>query len=127
MFLHYNNTFLLICYQVLLGVGTLVAESILAVRTWVIWQRNRRIAAILIVALVACWVPVFYFLKIALYSLVCESQPLSHTMIFTFCTVTTPPVPNTPGCFLLKQNPILWVVFVILMVFETCESLELDA
>jgi len=57
---------------VLLGVGTLIAEMILAVRTWVIWHRNRRIGIVLCVALVVFWVPVFYVLQVALYSLVCE-------------------------------------------------------
>jgi uncharacterized membrane protein YczE len=57
----------------LLGVGTLIAESILAVRTWVIWQRNPRVGAILLVALVGFWIPIFYFLSLSLNSLVCES------------------------------------------------------
>ncbi|KAF8518326.1 hypothetical protein JB92DRAFT_2712676, partial [Gautieria morchelliformis] len=90
----------------LLGVGTLIAESILAVRTWVIWQRNRRVGAILIVALVGFWTPIFYFLSLSLNSLV----------------FAVPPEPNLAGCFLFKQNPILWVVFVFLMTFETREQ-----
>ncbi|KAF8527240.1 hypothetical protein JB92DRAFT_2699021, partial [Gautieria morchelliformis] len=88
----------------LLGVGTLIAESILAVRTWVIWERNRRVGAVLIVALVGFWIPIFYFLSLSLNSLVCDCGPSQ---------------PNMPGCFRFKQNPILWVVFVFLMTFET--------
>ncbi|KAF8581516.1 hypothetical protein K439DRAFT_1636073 [Ramaria rubella] len=87
----------------LLGVGTLIAETILAVRTWVIWHRDPRIGIILIVALVGFWTPVFYFLRVALYSLVFAESPF----------------PGTPGCFLVKQNPILWAVFVFVMIFET--------
>jgi len=87
----------------LLGVGTLIAESILAVRTWVIWHRDRRVAIGLCAALILFWIPVFYFLQVALYSLV----------------FTTPPSPNLPGCFLLKQKNILFAVFVLVMVFET--------
>lgn len=59
----------LIGYQ--LGAGTLVAESILAMRTWVIWHRNPYIGAIVLTGLVVFWVPVFYFLAQALNSLVC--------------------------------------------------------
>ncbi|KIJ34817.1 hypothetical protein M422DRAFT_51761 [Sphaerobolus stellatus SS14] len=86
-----------------LGIGTLIAESILAVRTWVIWHRNIRIGYILLGSLILCWTPLFYFLKIALYSLV----------------FTTPPHPETPGCFLAKQSRNLYIVFVIVMIFET--------
>jgi len=87
----------------LLGVGTLIAETILALRTWVIWHRDPRIGIFLCVTLVGLWVPVFYFLKVALYSLV----------------FANPPGPNLPGCFLEKQNPILWIVFIFVMTFET--------
>ncbi|KAF8505204.1 hypothetical protein BU17DRAFT_101143 [Hysterangium stoloniferum] len=87
----------------LLGVGTLISETILALRTWVIWHRDHRIGIFLAVTLAGLWVPVFYFLKVALYSLVFVS----------------PPGPNLPGCFLDKQNPILWLVFIFVMTFET--------
>jgi len=86
-----------------LGTGTLIAESILAMRTWVIWHRNPYIAAVLVTGLVTFWTPVFYFLAQALNSLV----------------FTTAPDPNTPGCFLQSQKNILFVVFIIITCFET--------
>ena len=68
----------LIGYQ--LGAGTLVAESILAMRTWVIWHRNPYIGAIVLTGLVVFWVPVFYFLAQALNSLVCASDSLDFIL-----------------------------------------------
>jgi len=86
-----------------LGVGVGIAEVILAMRTWVIWGRNKNIAWGLGILLVALWVPLFFFLNEALTSLV----------------FTIPPNPNTPGCFLLKQKNILFVCFILIMTFET--------
>jgi len=48
------------------------------------------------------WVPIFWLLNDALTSLV----------------FTVPP-PNTPGCFLIAQKDVLFVVFVLIMSFET--------
>ena len=56
-----------------LGTGTLIAESILAVRTWVIWHRNIYVAVGLGLGVLLTWTPVFYFLAQALNSLVCKS------------------------------------------------------
>lgn len=56
----------------LLGVGIGIAEVILAMRTWVIWSRSRRIAIILIICLVLVWIPIFWVLNDSLSSLVCE-------------------------------------------------------
>ncbi|KII94860.1 hypothetical protein PLICRDRAFT_169569 [Plicaturopsis crispa FD-325 SS-3] len=87
----------------MLGFGTLVAESILALRTWVIWRRDMRIAFGLGLGLVLFWVPVFYF----------DAQAL-NSIVFT-----TPPQPNLPGCYVATQKNVLFVVFVMIMVFET--------
>lgn len=86
-----------------LGTGTLISESILAMRTWVIWHRNPYIAATLIIGLATFWTPVFYFLAQSLNSLV----------------FTVAPNPDTPGCFLKSQKNILFVVFIIISSFET--------
>ncbi|KAI0080221.1 hypothetical protein K474DRAFT_1769667 [Panus rudis PR-1116 ss-1] len=86
-----------------LGTGTLIAETILAMRTWVIWHRNKYVGLALASGLVLFWTPVFYFLAQALNSLV----------------FTNPPNPNTPGCFLLSQKDILFVVFILISCFET--------
>jgi len=86
-----------------LGTGTLISESILAMRTWVIWHRNPYIAATLIIGIATFWTPVFYFLAQSLNSLV----------------FTVAPDPSTPGCFLKSQKNILFVVFIIITSFET--------
>jgi len=86
-----------------LGVGVGIAEIILAMRTWVIWSRDRRVALGLGLLLVLLWIPVFFFLNEALSSLV----------------FTVPPKLNTPGCFLASQKNILYVVFILIMIFET--------
>ncbi|KAH8103918.1 hypothetical protein BXZ70DRAFT_923349 [Cristinia sonorae] len=86
-----------------LGTGTLIAESILVMRTWVIWSRNRTIGLTLLTGLIVCWIPVFYFLAQSLNSLV----------------FVDPPNPNTPGCFLHTQKNILFVVWIIITGFES--------
>ena len=48
---------------------------ILSMRTWVIWNRDMRIAWGLGIALVIIWIPIFFFLNDALSSLVCEFFP----------------------------------------------------
>ncbi|KAF9459874.1 hypothetical protein BDZ94DRAFT_1312017 [Collybia nuda] len=96
-----NLVFKVIGYQ--LGTGTLIAEIILAVRTWVIWQRSGYIAITLATLLVAFWTPVFYFLAQALNSLIFKDAPDS----------------TLPGCFLQSQKNILFVVFILISSFET--------
>ncbi|THH27200.1 hypothetical protein EUX98_g6988 [Antrodiella citrinella] len=86
----------------LLGVGTLIAESILVMRTWVIWNRSVYIGSALIIGLIVCWIPVFYFLAQSLNSLVFADPPI-----------------RTPGCFLHSQKNILFVVFLIITGFES--------
>ncbi|KAF9460568.1 hypothetical protein BDZ94DRAFT_1311339 [Collybia nuda] len=96
-----NLVFKTIGYQ--LGTGTLIAESILAVRTWVIWRKNGYIAIALVSLLVLFWTPVFYFLAQALNSLVFRIAP----------------DPTLPGCFLQSQKNILFAVFILISSFET--------
>jgi len=87
----------------LLGVGTLIAESILVMRTWVIWNRSAYMGATLISGLVLAWVPVFYFLAQSLNSLV----------------FADPPAPHIAGCYLHSQKNILFAVFLIITGFES--------
>ncbi|KZS86853.1 hypothetical protein SISNIDRAFT_461442 [Sistotremastrum niveocremeum HHB9708] len=87
----------------LLGVGIGIAEVILAMRTWVIWSRSRRIAIILIICLVLVWIPIFWVLNDSLSSLV----------------FAVPSDPTFRGCVLSTQKNVLFVVFVLIMAFET--------
>ncbi|KAH8102714.1 hypothetical protein BXZ70DRAFT_929589 [Cristinia sonorae] len=86
-----------------LGPITMIAESILIMRTWVIWGRNKTIGISLLTGLAICIVPVFYFLAQSLNSLV----------------FVNPPGPNVPGCFLHTQKNILFVVWVIITGYES--------
>lgn len=70
------------CIGYLLGVGTLIAESILVMRTWVIWNRSRYIGSALIIGLILCWIPIFYFLAQSLNSLVCKSMHIYRCQIW---------------------------------------------
>ncbi|TCD65030.1 hypothetical protein EIP91_003307 [Steccherinum ochraceum] len=87
----------------MLGVGTLISESILVMRTWVIWNRNRMVGLALVTGLVLCWVPVFYFLAQSLNSLV----------------FADPPAPGLTGCYLHSQKNILFAVFLTVTGFES--------
>lgn len=87
-----------------------------------IWSRDKRVAYGLGTLLVLLWVPVFFFLNEALSSLVCEYAALllrGKEKLMYESTVTVPPNPNTPGCFLASQKAILYVVFILIMGFET--------
>ncbi|TCD65721.1 hypothetical protein EIP91_002297 [Steccherinum ochraceum] len=87
----------------LIVIGIIVAEVILMVRTWAIWNRSRRMAAVLIgisvVAVVGACVMEGLYLK---------------TLNFT-----TPPGPTYPGCHLMGGNVTLGVNFIIIIVIET--------
>lgn len=93
-------------------------------RTWVIWHRNPYVGVAVLASLVVFWTPVFYFLAVALNSLVCESLLKCFCMLHRntdLLSVTTAPNPNTPGCFLLTQKNILFVVYILITSFESRE------
>ncbi|THH26733.1 hypothetical protein EUX98_g7455 [Antrodiella citrinella] len=89
-----------ICY--LFGIGTILTESVLILRTWVLWDRNKYIGATLVVGIVFCGAPSLYFLVQWVDSLVFAN-----------------PLPHQPGCIMNLQKTDLFAAFIIFTGFES--------
>jgi len=87
----------------LVVVGIIVAEVILMIRTWALWQRGKRMAVALvtlsIIAIVAAGVIEGLYLK-----------------TLTFASF---PGNETPGCLLIGGNPTIGVNFILIIIVET--------
>ncbi|GJE95932.1 hypothetical protein PsYK624_121240 [Phanerochaete sordida] len=83
--------------------GILLAEVILMLRTWAVYERARAVAIGLIVWTAVTWVPSMASLGIFLNSLRYGPRP--------------PGVPSF-GCFVISGRPISFVCWVLLMIFE---------
>jgi len=84
-------------------IGITVADIILMVRTWAIWNRTPRIAGVLVVIFLATFIPMYYCLYLFLNSVQFARDPLKE---FT-------------GCFISSASPILFGSYALLMAFET--------
>jgi len=83
--------------------GITIADMILMVRTWAIWNRDPRTAGILIAVFLATFTPMYYFLYQFLNSVQFAQDPF----------------PEFTGCFISKASPVLFGSYVLLMGFET--------
>ncbi|KAF7430166.1 hypothetical protein PC9H_005866 [Pleurotus ostreatus] len=83
-------------------IGISVTEIILTIRTWAIWRRDRRLAAILLLFFAAVWGPKFAVMAIFTKSLQFDPAPY----------------PSFVGCNLVAANQILFVSWALLMVYQ---------
>lgn len=90
-------------WMFLWGIG--VAELILIVRTWAIWDRDKRIGLGLLASFCGLWVASSYFLNEFL-----RSQKFTTERSID---------PSLTGCLPLESGSVLYVVYVLFMVFET--------
>ncbi|GJE95934.1 hypothetical protein PsYK624_121260 [Phanerochaete sordida] len=86
--------------------GILVAEAILMLRTWAVYERSRRVVIFLIVWAVLTWTPMTAILIVFLSSL--RYGPIPDS------------VKNVPGsgCYVVSGNPVSFVCWVLLMISE---------
>ncbi|TCD65722.1 hypothetical protein EIP91_002298, partial [Steccherinum ochraceum] len=87
----------------LIVAGIIVAEGILMIRTWAIWNRGKRMAAALVALSVVAIVT----------ACVIEGVYLKTLAFASF------PGPDTPGCLLIGGNPTIGVNFIIIILVET--------
>lgn len=88
----------------LLLTGVFIAECILMLRTWAVYERRRAVAVGLAVWTVVTWVPNMTSLGIFLDSLRYGPLPVAH-------------LPGS-GCHVTSGSPIVFVCWVLLTVFE---------
>ncbi|KAF8887424.1 hypothetical protein CPB85DRAFT_1441729 [Mucidula mucida] len=79
-----------------------MAEVILTIRTWAVWNRNRLLTFALPIFYIACWAPDFTFMGIFLDSM----------------RFGVPPIENFQGCLVTAGNPILSWCWILLMIYE---------
>ncbi|KAF9066989.1 hypothetical protein BDP27DRAFT_1267914 [Rhodocollybia butyracea] len=81
--------------------GILLTEVVLTMRTWALWGKDIRLTVSLTIFFVGSWVPNFY-----IFHLFLDSQ-----------SYIASPIPQI-GCVILGGQPILYLCWVILMVYE---------
>ncbi|KAL4260149.1 hypothetical protein AB1N83_008817 [Pleurotus pulmonarius] len=89
-----------VCWLYILGIG--VTEVVLTIRTWAIWRRSRKLAIFLSVFFVVVWGPAFAVLGVFI-----------NTIKFG-----PAPYPGFNGCNVIGASQILFVVWVLLIVYE---------
>ncbi|KIM44057.1 hypothetical protein M413DRAFT_443118 [Hebeloma cylindrosporum] len=88
---------------VLMIVGLAASEMILTIRTWAVWNRNRRLSIILPILYALVWGSCFFFLSKFLNSL----------------RSSDPPYPGFKGCFVTHASKDLNFLWVLLAVWNT--------
>ncbi|KAF9067005.1 hypothetical protein BDP27DRAFT_1267942 [Rhodocollybia butyracea] len=82
--------------------GIALTEVVLTMRTWALWGKDIRLTVGLTIFFVVCWVPIFYVIHLFL-----NTQ-----------TYIPSPFPQVVGCAILGGESIVFLVWVILMVYE---------
>ncbi|KAL5513608.1 hypothetical protein ACEPAH_4007 [Sanghuangporus vaninii] len=90
--------------------GILIAEIILVLRAWAIWERRRIVGVLLLIWTVAIWLPEIIF------------------MAKFLSTLKFSPLPDgIAGCLVVGGSSVLTVNWILLMVFEAGRGLQLRA
>ena len=92
-------------------------------RTWAVWDRDRRVAIGLAIWFTIIVVPIFVIMGLFCDSLSCRSacssqQVGSRSYTPSSHSVTNPQLPN---CFPISDRPIDSVAWILLVIFETGE------
>ncbi|KAE9392240.1 hypothetical protein BT96DRAFT_979524 [Gymnopus androsaceus JB14] len=83
-------------------IGIALTEVILTMRTWALWGQNIKLTIGLPIFFLCCWVPNFYIMQRFL-----DTQ-----------TYMASPFPNQVGCVILGGQPVLFLCWIILMIYE---------
>ena len=92
---------------------------ILTLRTWAVWNRNKRLSIILPILYSLCWVSCLVILVRFIDSITCKSDfysVLEFPGCFYFTAVGAPPYPGFKGCLLTHANQeivFLWALLII--------------
>jgi len=82
-------------------VGVTLSEVILTWRVWAVWHRNKKLAVFLPVIFISIFAPTFAIANLFLSSI--KFSPLPFDQV---------------GCFITAANPILYLLWVLLMVYD---------
>ena len=96
---------------------------ILTIRTWAVWNRNRRLTIILPILFVLVWGLCFIFLGKFLISLRCEYSYFHPTLTcgwFVLRAVGDRPYPEFKGCFVTHADKFLEGQWALLMIWNAC-------
>jgi hypothetical protein len=95
---------------------------ILTLRTWAVWDRNRRVAIALAVFFAICWLPVIPVIITFVKSLECKRSPscLYENEILKGYSVEvyTTPSRGLSGCLVTQGASIVFLVWLLLLVYE---------
>ncbi|KIJ66648.1 hypothetical protein HYDPIDRAFT_26084 [Hydnomerulius pinastri MD-312] len=84
------------------GITLVSSECMFILRTYAIWERNRRVLLILMCSFFAFLIPVIFIM----------------TKYDSSTIITEPPVPNITSCYNAGQNDVIVVAYVLLVVAE---------
>ncbi|KAJ3982397.1 hypothetical protein F5890DRAFT_1415792, partial [Lentinula detonsa] len=87
--------------------GITLTEVVLTMRIWALWGKDIRLSIGLPLFFLSCWVPNFY---------------IFHKFLQTQTYIPSP-LPQIIGCAILGGQPILYLCWVILVVYEAGEKL----
>lgn len=97
---------------------------ILMIRTWAVWERDRRLAIALPIFFVLIWCAICISAARFLSSLECMYWHSLRTSccVFKFINPTVAPIPQPlpPSCFISERSSIRFVEWVLVMGFEAC-------
>ncbi|KAJ8697750.1 hypothetical protein PTI98_004523 [Pleurotus ostreatus] len=86
-------------------VGVVIAELIMLIRVWALWRRSRTVGAILIVA----------FVVSIIIAAVIFSKFIDKRLFLQLNTLAS----NLHGCFTIRQTPVYYQGYLLLMAYET--------
>ncbi|KAL4264400.1 DUF6533 domain-containing protein [Pleurotus pulmonarius] len=86
-------------------VGVVIAELIMIIRVWALWRRSRTVGAILIVA----------FVTSIIIAAVIFSRFIDRRIFVQLNSIA----PNLHGCFTIRQTPVYYQGYLLLMAYET--------
>ncbi|KAF8148277.1 hypothetical protein B0H34DRAFT_737676 [Crassisporium funariophilum] len=89
-----------VCYMYVFGIAA--SEMILTLRTWAVWNRNRRLAIIFVITYLMVWVPDIGYMTMFLRSL--KFEP--------------PPYEGFRGCFLIDGNKVVFMCWVVVIIWD---------
>ncbi|KIM35953.1 hypothetical protein M413DRAFT_32088 [Hebeloma cylindrosporum] len=104
---------------VFMVVGLAASEMILTLRTWAMWNRNKRLSIILPILYNLCWASGLIVLLRVVNSSTCKPEFLLFLAESkSFLGVGAPPYPGFKGCFLTDSNEDIVFLWALLITWD---------
>ena len=97
----------------------------MTIRTWTAWNKNRTLTYVLPIFFIFVWVAGFAIVGIYLQSVRCQySELIFHLWLLSaslilFFSVDPSPFAHYVGCYLTRSDPIVFVSWVLLLLYDT--------